>query len=185
MKLLHASVKVRAPALPAGVFFLVSAFAASLTFATITTMFTTDREVERCLTLLRNLIRQKEFTQLDVQQALGWGRSYISQLLTKQKALRYEQMLLVLNVIGVSPEEFFAELFPALQHAAPTASTRGAPIRQPVGAQPVTEAPAEEIRSLYGELRGLLGLLHDKGYMSTDELAEAVQRAETGPEGRS
>ena len=107
-------------------------------------MFTTDREVENCLTLLRNLIRQKGFTQLDVQQALGWGRSYISQLLTKQKALRYEQILLMLNVIGVSPEEFFAELFPALQQPAPTrrapARSGGAPIRQTVG---TTGAPRD------------------------------------------
>ena len=39
------------------------------------------------------------------------GRSYISQLLTKQKSLRVEQVLLILNVIGVEPRRFFAELY--------------------------------------------------------------------------
>ena len=182
MKWLHASVKVRAPALPAGVFFCSSAPLRRvwLSLASLP-MFTTDREVENCLTLLRNLIRQKGFTQLDVQQALGWGRSYISQLLTKQKALRYEQILLMLNVIGVRPEEFFAELFPALQH--PAAPTGGAPTRQPMQlpALPVAVAPADEIRQLNGQLRGLLVLLQDKGYVSTEELVDAVQRADTGP----
>ncbi len=50
-------------------------------------------------------------TQLEVQEALGWGRSYISQLLTKQKALRLEQPLLVLRVINVEPDDFFRELY--------------------------------------------------------------------------
>ena len=42
-----------------------------------------DREVDRYLTLLGNLIRRQSYTQLEVQQALGWGRSYISQLVTR------------------------------------------------------------------------------------------------------
>ncbi len=70
-----------------------------------------DRELDRILTLLRNVIRQKGFTQLEVQEALGWGRSYISQLLTKQKSLRVEQILLVLNVINVKPAEFWGEIY--------------------------------------------------------------------------
>ena len=74
-------------------------------------MSSADSEVDRYLTLLRNKIREHGFTQLEVQEALGWGRSYISQLLTKQKALRVEQVLLVLDVIGLTPSEFFAELY--------------------------------------------------------------------------
>ena len=89
-----------------------------------------ERELERVLTLLRNKIRERGFTQLEVQDALSWGRSYISQLLTKQKSLRVEQVLLILNVIGVEPGEFFAELyrFPA-ELAAP--ATRPRKLRPP------------------------------------------------------
>lgn len=75
-------------------------------------MLKIDREVDRFLTLLRTLMRDRGFTQMEVQQALGWGRSYISQLFTKQKALRFEPVLLILEVIGVSPEAFFAEIYP-------------------------------------------------------------------------
>ena len=71
-------------------------------------MRTIERELDRVLTLLRNKIRERGFTQLEVQEALGWGRSYISQLLTKQKSLRIEQVLLILNVVGVDPGEFFS-----------------------------------------------------------------------------
>ena len=70
-------------------------------------MITVDREVDRYLTLLGNKIREKGLTQLEVQEALGWGRSYISQLVTRQKSLRLEQVLGILQVIGVDPGIFF------------------------------------------------------------------------------
>ena len=37
-------------------------------------MQNTARDLDRHLTLLRNRIRQRGFTQLEVQEALGWGR---------------------------------------------------------------------------------------------------------------
>ena len=74
-------------------------------------MRTRDRDLDRILTLLRNRIRNRGFTQLDVQERLGWGKSYISQLLTKQKSLRLEQVLMILDVIGDKPADFWAEIF--------------------------------------------------------------------------
>ena len=71
----------------------------------------TEAELNRYLTLLRDKIRERGHTQLEVQGALGWGRSYISQLLTKQKALRVEQVLLILKVIAVDPVEFFGSQY--------------------------------------------------------------------------
>ncbi|MEM6455591.1 MAG: helix-turn-helix transcriptional regulator [Acidobacteriota bacterium] len=70
-----------------------------------------DKELERTLTLLRNKIRERGYTQLGVQESLGWGRSYISQLLTRQKSLRMEQILLILDAIDVAPADFFRELY--------------------------------------------------------------------------
>ncbi|NIQ93618.1 MAG: helix-turn-helix transcriptional regulator, partial [Desulfuromonadales bacterium] len=63
-----------------------------------------EKEVDRILTLLRNKIRERGFTQLEVQEKLNWGRSYISQLLTKQKSLRVEQVLMILETINVNPK---------------------------------------------------------------------------------
>lgn len=74
-------------------------------------MINAQEEVDRMLITLRNKIRERGFTQLKVQADLKWGRSYISQLLTKQKSLRVEQVLQILDVIGIEPAEFFAELF--------------------------------------------------------------------------
>jgi len=42
---------------------------------------------------------------------LDWGRSYISPLLTKQKSLRVEQVLRILDVIEVEAADFFFELY--------------------------------------------------------------------------
>lgn len=72
-----------------------------------------ERELDRILMLLREYIRQSGYTHLKVQAKLGWGRSYISQLLTKQKSLQVEQMLLILEAIGVDFSEFLRELIRA------------------------------------------------------------------------
>ncbi len=87
-----------------------------------------EAEVDRYLTLLGNRIRGQGYTQIEVQDALGWGRSYISQLVTKAKALRIEQVLLILNIIGIDPAEFFAELYGP--PGAPYATARPGPARR-------------------------------------------------------
>ncbi len=153
-----------------------------------------ERELDRVLTLLRNKIRERGFTQLEVQEALGWGRSYISQLLTKQKSLRIEQVLLILNVIGVDPSEFFGELYhftaPGLGHgeawrygryaSSGPGYGRGVPAAAGAGGPPDEELQQDfkEMRSL---LRGLLRLLKDRGIVESEELDAAVKASKGGP----
>ena len=79
-------------------------------------------EVRRALGLLRRLMREQGFTQLQVQDRLQWGRTAISQLMTEQKRLRFDQILAILEVIGVPRDRFFAELFPAAGRSAAGAS---------------------------------------------------------------
>jgi len=153
-------------------------------------MITVERELESVLTLLRNKIRERGFTQLEVQEALGWGRSYISQLLTKQKSLRIEQVLLILNVIGVDPSEFFGELY----HFPSAGSGLEDPRRypryparverfEPAGLTAVGGGASEELKHNFQELRsllrGLLRLLSDKGLLAADELDSAVKAAKS------
>ncbi len=151
-----------------------------------------ERQLDRILTLLRNKIRQQGFTQLEVQEVLGWGRSYISQLLTKQKSLRVEQVLLILNVIGVDSAAFFAELYPpgtmdglrafgatdGLRAFGATDGLRasgatdlsGGPLP---GGQPDTRLRGD-YRSVRALLRGLVDLLVNQEVISAEELAAAV-----------
>ena len=154
-------------------------------------MVIVQAEIDRSLTLLRNKIRERGFTQLEVQEALSWGRSYISQLLTKQKSLRVEQVLLILNVIGVDPAEFYSELYHRPQvdrvPAADYSETRYQ--SEPYGASSVAEVSEgvmsgdfsrsfQELRAL---LRGLVRLLVDKNLINVDELTSAVKACEAGP----
>ena len=141
-------------------------------------MMIVDTEVDRYLTLLRNKIREKGFTQLQVQEALSWGRSYISQLLTKQKSLRVEQVLLILDVIGVDPTEFFAELyyFPG----APYAESRWRSGQAPSRGDEQLANSFEEMRSL---VRGLVWLLIDKEMIDADELTDSVKSRKDDPVG--
>ena len=118
-------------------------------------MVTVEREVDRYLTLIRNLVRSQGFTQLEIQEALGWGRSYISQLVTKQKALRVEQVLLILRVIGVDPREFFSELY--RWHPGYSAA-----------------AGNDDFSELRRDIHGLANLLLEKQLISLEELSAAV-----------
>lgn len=124
-----------------------------------------ERQLDRILTLLRNKIRQRGYTQLEVQEVLGWGRSYISQLLTKQKSLRVEQVLLILNVIGVEPEAFFAELYPL-------GST--GPLGPPMSSAAPDASLQNDYRGARSLLRGLVDLLVHREIITTEELSAAV-----------
>lgn len=67
--------------------------------------------LETTLSLLRTKIREKGFTQVAVQDALGWKGSYISQLFNRTKSLRVEQLLQMLAVIEVDPIAFLFEVY--------------------------------------------------------------------------
>ena len=150
-----------------------------------------ERELDRVLTLLRNKIRERGFTQLEVQEALGWGRSYISQLLTKQKSLRVEQVLLILSVIKVSPPDFFGELYPLSPDAAGSRHGYGSPVqgRAPYNPSVIAEAGASDglagdwarsFRELREMTRGLIRILVAKKVVDVDELSSVGEASETG-----
>lgn len=134
-----------------------------------------DKEVDQVLTLLRNKIRERGFTQLQVQEALSWGRSYISQLLTKQKSLRVEQVLLILDVIGIDPADFFSELYHYPR--APVAYRDVGP------AAPHGDDLGSSFEEVRGLVRGLVWLLIDKEVIDVDELTAAVKTRSDGPLG--
>ena len=156
-------------------------------------MRTIDRDVDRCLALLRSRIRGRGFTQLEVQGVLGWGRSYISQLLTKQKALRFEQVFLILEVIGVEPDLFFAEVFQyptsgrppgrRRQPGGPTTAhwpRRGAAAAL-TGPHQAPQLPREELHRLQAVHDGLVSLLKAKGMFTATELTHAIEKAKHEP----
>ncbi len=135
----------------------------------VAAMLTVETEVDRFLTLLRNKIRERGFTQLQVQEALGWGRSYISQLLTKQKALRVEQMLLILSVVELDPREFFQELYAISLYPAPRDAEEKAELRRQL----------EDVRAV---VHGLTDLLLGEKVITAEELSSAVESVSREPD---
>ncbi len=73
-------------------------------------MSTPEVWLESAKVLLKTVIRERGFTQLRIQEQLGWGRSYISQALNDGKELRFDVMLQILFAIGMEPGTFFARL---------------------------------------------------------------------------
>ncbi len=132
-------------------------------------MTSIERQLDRYLLLLRNKIREKGYTQLEVQERLGWGRSYITQLLAKQKTLRLDQLFSILQVIGVDPREFFAEL---------NAGPRRAPTGRRRPLEPSDASPEKELGDLSSLLKGLAKLLIEKKVITAMELSVTIQVAE-------
>ena len=89
-----------------------------------------------------------------------------SQQLTRQKGLRVEQVLMILNVIDVEPEDFFGELYGW------TAPFRGGP--PPPAAVEVPDELRHEFRELGAVLHRLVNLLLEQGLVTERELSAAV-----------
>ncbi len=140
-------------------------------------MRTVEREVDRILALLRTRIRERGFTQMEVQEILGWGRSYISQLLTRQKTLRIEQVLQILNVINVDPADFWAEIYQFGKFS----ETHDPGRRGPHAASSLPDArggstlPAD-LRRLKRLLDGVVSVLTQKNLITARELDDATRR---------
>ncbi len=105
------------------------------------------------LTLLGRKIREQGFTELEVEEALGWGKSYIRQLMTGRKGLRVDQLLSILGVIGVEPKAFYAELY---------------------GMAPRIEGLRVELTELSLLVDSLTDLLVEKEMVTANELKRAV-----------
>ena len=138
-------------------------------------MINLERDLDRILTALRNRIRERGFTQLEVQEVLGWGRSYISQLLTKQKTLRIEQILQILNVINVEPEDFWGEIYQFGQFGdAPPSRRRQRAL--PAAFEPAAESMLEDLRRIGSLVKGVVAVLVRKNLITEHDFDAAVQR---------
>ena len=144
-------------------------------------MSSVEKEVDRILSLLRKKISERGFTQLEVQAKLDWGRSYLSQLFTKQKTLRVEQVLLILEAIDVPFNEFYAELYgfplPGLKRRS------GHP--DPVPERPALGAAFHDVyvdyRSQRALVHGVVQVLVDKDLATLQEIIEAMKTVDPDP----
>jgi hypothetical protein len=78
-----------------------------------------EAQIRRWSWRLKDLIRERGRTQRWIEQQRGWATGYMSHLLRPgPPALKVEHVLTILEVIDVSPRDFFFELY-ALASSAP------------------------------------------------------------------
>ena len=139
-------------------------------------------EIERALQLLRFCMHQKGFTQLQIQDVLGWGRTYISQLIRQQKSLRLDQILQILQVIDIPPVDFFAQLYGVSEQWNAGRGQRGMTVKPTKPTKPTkTTKPTkseheleDDVHQMLVLLGALINTLETKGWVSRQELMRAL-----------
>ena len=139
---------------------------------------TVDRDLKRVLAHLRQSIRDSGLTQLEIEEALEWGRGYITQLLYQRKGLRFDQVLQILNVCGVDAATFFDEIYGFDQPHAVTSSRGWPTIGLRPAAQPASTAELlDGLRRTRRLLDAVVTVLTDKQLINAQELDDAVAKA--------
>lgn len=67
--------------------------------------------VQQHLRVLKSLIERRHWTYAAIQERLGWGKSAISRLMHGHHRLDFEHIGKILLVLGVTPEDYFRELY--------------------------------------------------------------------------
>jgi len=73
---------------------------------------TIDDEVRRATKLLETVMQAAGLTRKDLDQRLGAGPGYVSQVLTGRMELKFRHILAVLRALEVEPSVFFQTLYP-------------------------------------------------------------------------
>jgi transcriptional regulator with XRE-family HTH domain len=70
------------------------------------------KEIRRWSWRLRDLMREAGRTQRSVEQEAEWGKGYLTQVLGEGRpALKVEHVVTILDLLGVSLEDFFSGLY--------------------------------------------------------------------------
>ena len=73
---------------------------------------TIEDEVRRATKLLETVMQAAGLTRKDLDQRLGAGPGYISQVLTGRMELKFRHILAILRALDVDPGIFFQTLYP-------------------------------------------------------------------------
>ena len=80
---------------------------------------TVDEEVKRGTKLLETVMQAAGLTRKELDQKLGAGPGYISQVLTGRMELKFRHIISILRALDVDPGAFFQTLYPEPRPAAP------------------------------------------------------------------
>src|SRR6185436_17419893 len=71
-----------------------------------------DDEVRRATKLLETVMQASGMTRKDLDQKLGAGPGYVSQVLTGRMELKFRHILAILHALDVEPSVYFQTLYP-------------------------------------------------------------------------
>jgi transcriptional regulator with XRE-family HTH domain len=73
---------------------------------------TLEDEVRRATKLLETVMQAAGLTRKDLDQRLGAGPGYVSQVLTGRMELKFRHILAILRALDIEPSLFFQTLYP-------------------------------------------------------------------------
>lgn len=71
-----------------------------------------EEEVRRATKLLETVMQATGLTRKELDQRLGAGSGYVSQVLTGRMELKFRHILAILQALEVDPSVFFQTLYP-------------------------------------------------------------------------
>jgi len=147
-----------------------------------TKVMTIDDEVKRATKLLETVMQAAGLTRKELDQKLGAGPGYVSQVLTGRMELKLRHVLAILRALEVEPSVFFQTLYPE-NRPSTDAVVMEEFLRRfqrlGFGAQPAPPAPALDA----GELEKLIRSAVRAALAEPPEPAEPVSREKAEPRG--
>ena len=71
-----------------------------------------DDEIRRCAKMLESVVRMDGLSARQLEDKLGYGAGTVNRLFSGKIELKLRHILLILEVIGIPPSQFFREVFP-------------------------------------------------------------------------
>ncbi|HYU34549.1 MAG TPA: helix-turn-helix transcriptional regulator [Thermoanaerobaculia bacterium] len=71
-----------------------------------------DDDIRRCAKMLESVVRMHGLSARQLEEKLGYGAGTVNRLFSGKIELKLRHILLILEVIGIPPSQFFAEAFP-------------------------------------------------------------------------
>lgn len=127
-----------------------------------------EAHVRRWAWRLRDLLREHSRTFRSIEAELGWSAGYLSQVLGPgTPALKVEHVLQVLEILAVSPQEYFADLYGL-----------GLPVRPAGGAGGWTIDPSQIDRAVADGARRLEERFKAEVHEAIEQMERRVHSAE-------
>jgi transcriptional regulator with XRE-family HTH domain len=71
-----------------------------------------EDEIRRCAKMLESVVRMDGLSARQLEEKLNYGAGTVNRLFSGKIELKLRHILLILEVIGIPPSQFFREVFP-------------------------------------------------------------------------